>query len=1122
MAKYMDLKINNSKGHAVNRGKWKDPGAKLYDQLLEAFHCVGGVPIDGKQMEEMMKNGKYIQWPAFLQEAYLVAPINDIKNSPYGVTPYSRSGCKYPHHIIRNGELVVSIPGLKAAYDRAFRYDDLHGSIVRHLNRHMKELGLTNQWHHGQLYWNEEAVSWDKIEKNFDSIYSGIFEQTGIDLTDDQVLSEASHGNLKYDFRDSFDYDTGHAIKIVYKLNGANITDVGGHYLNDSEYAKNSQGITDKNELIDYIHKNISKKGSLDHQSFGQMIVAIVDRTTGINIKNREVRCVGPYSPGFKEYNNDTNFSSLIIEKSILDSIHRMYDKQGKEFINQQIFKIKVGTIDNNKTFKSTKWFTKQYRVIKDANGNYVAANNMNDMRTASEHLQFGRGVKIDDIDPDYPTLFEPESEYLHPSKKDKKRFARQEEEKWDNKRKESINRINKLRESFDQSSEGLNSEDYIRPLNKNDVTKEYFLKWFFKMDEFENDSPENFDFNVLVDCPENRHYCYGYFIDNKLEGIIRIRYSPDNHAYGISMLFVDTDKQHIGIGNSLMKHCVSLFGSNDMILRVFEFNTNAISLYEKYGFVKFREDIYDDGPDSDPKFVGKKMYLMKREGVANINDTATSINGYDPPLPFDKLPNHLKNDPIHVWRAKTGIELIHKEPSLEELDRIWNNWNLMSDEQKQISDKKSMELFGVSNEDNYYTLQKSYDSNILDDKIEESYELDNIPDTMYFSSPNQLQEIKGKVFMSPYIGISSIFLINRPQIVRDCMQSYYKQDIGNVRYNLEYKEWGLSDDDLRSPLDVVHITHNISGVTESFSGSSSGYIYELNISGLKKQIGLFMDKSANREVVYQSDEPIPIVKVIPHTTNWKLSYDDENVSRHGNGYIELLNTISTGGEAMLKESDDLDWITSFLMEDAETPPPVTPVAQPANTTQPVQPEAPAPEPTSPTEPVPQVKEESLPKKTDKAESSKNGIRRKNLYIAFITWCKEYNNKNTFGSIFDKDAFNVSYPFIPEDLRYFYRLANPMLCVLAGELTFFAVAELRKLNAKNSHIAEMLIFAATPNDVRVFNVKDKKVYRGTEENGTLKLNEILGDTFDTYIQKMINKGDILNAPLAESTEFVND
>lgn len=159
--------------------------------------------------------------------------------------------------------------------------------------------------------------------------------------------------------------------------------------------------------------------------------------------------------------------------------------------------------------------------------------------------------------------------------------------------------------------------------------------------------------------------------------------------------------------------------------------------------------------------------------------------------------------------------------------------------------------------------------------------------------------------------------------------------------------------------------------------------------------------------------------------------------------------------------------------------------------------------------------EESKPKKVDRVESPKNGVRRKKLYIAFIEWCKEYNDKNAFGSIFDEDAFKVSYPFVPEEMRYFYRLANPMLCVLSGDMTFFPVAELRKLNAQNSDISNQLIFAATPNDVRVFNCRDKKVYRGTYENGALKLNEVLSDTFDTYIQSMIKKGDILTAPLED-------
>lgn len=157
--------------------------------------------------------------------------------------------------------------------------------------------------------------------------------------------------------------------------------------------------------------------------------------------------------------------------------------------------------------------------------------------------------------------------------------------------------------------------------------------------------------------------------------------------------------------------------------------------------------------------------------------------------------------------------------------------------------------------------------------------------------------------------------------------------------------------------------------------------------------------------------------------------------------------------------------------------------------------------------------EESYPKKIDRQESDKNGVRRKKLYIAFIEWAKEYNPKNIFGSIFDKDVFQTVYPFVPNEMRYFYRLANPMLCVLAGNLTFFAAGELKKLNAKNSRLSEFMIFAATDEDLRVFNNKDKKIYRALEENGMIKLDIVLGETFDTYIQNMINQGDILNGPI---------
>lgn len=81
----------------------------------------------------------------------------------------------------------------------------------------------------------------------------------------------------------------------------------------------------------------------------------------------------------------------------------------------------------------------------------------------------------------------------------------------------------------------------------------------------------------------------------------------------------------------------------------------------------------------------------------------------YDPPLPYNKLPPHLKKDEIHTWRAKSGIELIHKEPTLQELKRIWKNWKEMPFWMQKISDEKSLKLFGMNNRTHYYELLKEY-----------------------------------------------------------------------------------------------------------------------------------------------------------------------------------------------------------------------------------------------------------------------------------------------------------------------------------------------------------------------------------------------------------------------------
>lgn len=78
----------------------------------------------------------------------------------------------------------------------------------------------------------------------------------------------------------------------------------------------------------------------------------------------------------------------------------------------------------------------------------------------------------------------------------------------------------------------------------------------------------------------------------------------------------------------------------------------------------------------------------------------------------YPDLAEKLLNDPVHSWRAKTGIELIHKEPTIKEQKRIWRNWQQMNEAEKQKSDKKSRELFGLTNTEHHRKIINEVNSN--------------------------------------------------------------------------------------------------------------------------------------------------------------------------------------------------------------------------------------------------------------------------------------------------------------------------------------------------------------------------------------------------------------------------
>ncbi len=184
----------------------------------------------------------------------------------------------------------------------------------------------------------------------------------------------------------------------------------------------------------------------------------------------------------------------------------------------------------------------------------------------------------------------------------------------------------------------------------------------------------------------------------------------PNRDGYNwISSLEVSPEYRGYGLGKQLLDFAVDNMGGT--ALGVYKDNEIAIKMYKDKGFKILDKKIIHE---KYPNYHGNACYFMV------LGSPAMESVKYDPPYNADEIKsiygidvyNSLINDPAHKWRMETGIELIHKEPSLKELKRIKKNWDAMTDYQKKISDKKSIELFGVTNEVNYKNLLSMYPAN--------------------------------------------------------------------------------------------------------------------------------------------------------------------------------------------------------------------------------------------------------------------------------------------------------------------------------------------------------------------------------------------------------------------------
>lgn len=102
------------------------------------------------------------------------------------------------------------------------------------------------------------------------------------------------------------------------------------------------------------------------------------------------------------------------------------------------------------------------------------------------------------------------------------------------------------------------------------------------------------------------------------------------------------------------------------------------------------------------------------------------------------------------------------------------------------------------------------------------SYE--DLPDILYIASPTVLLNLTGMIFLTPHIGIASLFLNGKHELT----------SIRGCGCCIGYREWTWPDEDLQKPLEYVHVTHNVAEVANIEHGASSGYIFHCPAFQLK------------------------------------------------------------------------------------------------------------------------------------------------------------------------------------------------------------------------------------------------------------------------------------------------
>ena len=331
--------------------------------------------------------------------------------------------------------------------------------------------------------------------------------------------------------------------------------------------------------------------------------------------------------------------------------------------------------------------------------------------------------------------------------------------------------------------------------------------------------------------------------------------------------------------------------------------------------------------PDKDHQKSNESMEDIRGfESLDIPEDCVVSSEQYDPPYNEEQMREHgyseeiierLKKDPIHSWRMKTGIELVHREPTRTELKRIWKNWQQMTPEQKKISDDKCKELFGCDNKTLYEYLLPQYkvespDKGVVkyppksDKSSSESISADTKDEDRGPISESDKKKIGKYIYHGTHrnLDIKSLGIHvckNRANTDIKAPVVYMNRSLGVASLHVvpfmvghgsklkNYEEHFVNLEEAinsESPVEHVEIVHNDPNLAEC-SGKQEGYIYWVEAKEFLDDLYYATPDDPN-DWNFVSYRQLPIAKKTKVTVTWHKKYDPDFAKKVKGGFIAV------------------------------------------------------------------------------------------------------------------------------------------------------------------------------------------------------------------------------------------